>query len=224
MSNKFLQYNDAMNHSRLHALTDGIFAIVMTLMVLELKLPSIHANTNQALWNALLFEKTIFISYFVSFAVLFVYWRAHNFVITILAKNIDINLLSINGIFLFLVGLVPFTTQLAGTYNQIPLADCLYALNIIVIGLSVIWMRLYVEKSDSIDNVTRSDSQRRSASIRTVLPIIFATVAIPTSFVSTGMADAILLIGVGYNFLKNAADLADKYLILPLNKLLRTSI
>lgn len=213
-----------MNHSRLHSLTDGIFAIVMTLMVLELKLPAIDSSTNQALWSALLTEKAIFVSYFVSFAVLFVYWRAHNFVITILAKNIDINLLTINGIFLFLVGLVPFTTQLAGTYNQIPLADCLYAVNIILIGLSVIWMRVYVEKSDSIEHVSRSVRQRRAALIRTVLPIIFAVIAIPISFISTGMADVILLVGVGYNFLTNAADLADKYLILPLNKLLRLSI
>src|SRR5437763_1855357 len=125
-----------MNHSRLHALTDGIFAIVMTLMVLELKLPSVDGQTNSELWRALLNQRTIFISYFISFAVLFIYWRAHNFVITILAKNIDINLLTINGIFLFLVGLVPFTTQLAGTYNSISLAVSIYAANLILIGLS----------------------------------------------------------------------------------------
>lgn len=213
-----------MTHGRLHALSDGIFAIVMTLMVLELKLPSIHGLTNHELWKALLAQKTIFASYFISFAVLFIYWRAHNFVITILANNIDINLLSINGIFLFLVGLLPFTTQLAGTFNQIPLAVSLYALNLILIGLSVVWMRFYIEKSEKIDNVSRTAAQRRASLIRTTLPIIFAAIAIPSSFLSTGLADAILLVGVGYNFLNNAADLADKYLIQPANKILRTSI
>src|ERR1700733_3912355 len=186
-----------MTHSRLHALTDGIFAIVMTLMVLELKLPVIHGTTNRDLWNSLFAQKAIFVSYFVSFAVLFVYWRAHNFVITILAKNIDINLLSINGIFLFLVGLLPFSTQLAGTYNTIPLAVSLYALNIIAIGLTLLCMRVYVERSDSIDNITRTKAQRRAALIRTLLPVSFAVAAIPFSFASTGVADAILLIGVG---------------------------
>jgi uncharacterized membrane protein len=213
-----------MTHDRLHALTDGIFAIVMTLMVLELKLPVIHGTTNRDLWNSLFAQKAIFVSYFVSFAVLFVYWRAHNFLITILAKNIDINLLSINGIFLFLVGLLPFSTQLAGTYNTIPLAICLYALNIITIGLSLLSMRIYIERSDSIENVTRTAAQRRAALIRSLLPMTFAMLAIPFSFISTSLADAVLLIGVGYNFLNNAADLADKFLVGPVNKILKTSI
>jgi uncharacterized membrane protein len=213
-----------MNHARLHSLTDGIFAIVMTLMVLELKLPSLKISTNHGLWTALVAQRAIFISYFVSFAVLFIYWRAHNFVITFFAKNIDLNLLTMNGIFLFLVGLIPFSTQLAGTFNKIPLAVSLYALNIILIGLSVIWMRYYIERADHIDNVSRTPSQRRAALIRTTLPIIFAAIAIPFSFISTGLADIILLVGVFYNFLNNAADLTDKFLIMPLNKLLRSSL
>jgi uncharacterized membrane protein len=213
-----------MTHGRLHALADGIFAIVMTLMVLELKLPSLDGTTNHELWEALIAQKDIFISYFISFAVLFVYWRAHNFVITILAKNIDINLLTINGIFLFFVGLVPFTTQLAGTYNSIPLALSLYALNIVIIGVTLLGMRIYIERSDRIDNVSRTPQQRRAASIRTTLPMIFALLSIPFSFISTGIADVILLLGVGYNFLNNAADLADKYLIHPINKIFKASI
>jgi uncharacterized membrane protein len=55
-----------MTHGRLHALADGIFAIVMTLMVLELKLPSIQHASNKELWNALLAQKAIFASYFIS--------------------------------------------------------------------------------------------------------------------------------------------------------------
>jgi len=212
-----------MTHGRLHALTDGIFTIVMTLMVLELKLPSLRINTNHDLWSALIDQKAVFASYFVSFAVLFVYWRAHNFVITILAKNIDINLLTINGLFLFFVGLVPFSTQIAGTFNNLPLAISLYALNIVIIGLTVLWMRFYVERSDTIDNIRRTHEQRRAALIRTLLPVGFATLAIPISFISTGFADLVLLAGVGYNFLNNAADTADKYLIQPVIKLFKFS-
>jgi uncharacterized membrane protein len=211
-----------MTHDRLHALTDGIFAIVMTLMVLELKLPHISDATNQSLWQALQAQKIIFASYFVSFAVLFIYWRAHNFVITFLAKNIDINLLTINVVFLFLVGLVPFTTQLAGSYNEVPLAISIYALNIIAIGSTLLFMRSYIERSDTVDNVTRTPQQRHAATIRTTLPIIFALLAIPLSFISTTLADIVLLLGVGFNFLNNAADLADKYLIGPLSKMFRS--
>jgi uncharacterized membrane protein len=208
-------------HGRLHALADGIFAIVMTLMVLELKLPLLNTATNHGLWSALQKQQAIFLSYFISFAVLFIYWRAHNFVITILAKNIDINLLSINGIFLFLVGLVPFTTELAGTYNKISLAISLYAVNIIAIGLTLLFMRVYIERSEKIDNIDRTASQRRAALIRTLLPVGFATMAIPFSFLSTTVADLILVMGVGFNFLNNAAELTDKYLIRPLGRAFR---
>ena len=213
-----------MTHGRLHALSDGIFAIVMTLMVLELKLPSLSISSSSNLWNALYEQKAVFASYFVSFAVLFIYWRAHNFVITILAKNIDINLLTINGIFLFLVGLIPYTTQLAGTYNTTPLAISIYAANIFVIGFTLLIMRIYIERSEKIENLERTAQQRRAALIRTILPMSFAALSIPFSFINTGCADIILLIGVGYNFLNNAAEIADKYLIQPINKMLHISL
>lgn len=208
-----------MTHERLHALTDGVFAIAMTLMVFQIKLPVVHAMTNASLWQSLRGDYSIFISYFISFAVLFVYWRAHNFVITILAKNISIDLLSINGVFLFLVVLIPFSTQLAGTYNKIPLAISLYAANIIVIGLTLWLMRTYIEISEKIENADRTDAQRRAALIRTLLPVGFAAVAIPLSFVNTDAADIVLLLGVGFNFLRNAAEVADRFLIKPVGKI-----
>jgi uncharacterized membrane protein len=204
-----------MTHDRLHALTDGIFAIVMTLLVLELKVPEIANRSDATLWHSLVDQKAIFISYFISFAVLFVYWRAHNFVITILAKNIDINLLNLNGIFLLLVGLVPFTTHLLGVDSETPLAIVIYALNIILIGLTLLWMRLYVEKSDSIENLERTAEQRKGALIRTLTPVVCATIAIPLSFVSTSLAFGVLLIAVAYNFHNNAADITDRLFIKP---------
>jgi uncharacterized membrane protein len=197
-----------MTHSRLHALTDGIFAIAMTLMVFEFKLPVLKSLTNHDLRIALLSQKEVFISYFISFTTLFVYWRAHNFVLTFLAKNIDINLLTFNTIFLLFVGLIPFTTQIAGTYHTIPLAVCIYALNIIAIGLSLFAMRVYIERSERIDNVARTPEQRRAALIRMLLPVGFALIAIPFTLINTGAAYSILLLGVGYNFLNNAEFLA----------------
>lgn len=213
-----------MTQERLHALTDGIFAIVMTLMVLELKLPVIDEESNHSLWQALLTEKSTFISYLVSFVVLFVYWRAHNFVISIFAKNIDINILTFNAIFLFFVGLVPFTTHLSGEYNTIPLAIVIYAVNLILIGLSIVTMRIYISRAEHIENIARTKAQNRAALIRTFLPIVFAAIAIPTAFVNTGISEFILLFGVFYNLLNNASELTDKFIIKPINLIFKTSI
>ncbi|HSW85468.1 MAG TPA: TMEM175 family protein [Candidatus Saccharimonadales bacterium] len=211
-----------MTHDRLHALTDGIFAIVMTLLVLEIKLPELHFQSNYALWHALEAQSAAFASYFISFAVLFLYWRAHNFLITVMAKNITINLLSINAVFLLLVGLIPFNTHLAGVYDKIPLAVSLYAVNIIAIGLTLWVMRLYIERSDMVKNLERSDKQRRAAMIRTFMPVVFGFIAIPLSFISTEEAYIVLIIGVGFNFLNNAGDIADKYLIMPISNFFKS--
>ena len=207
-----------MNHARLHALTDGIFAIVMTLLVLELKVPVLHHATNEQVWDLIRSQSPIFLSYFISFTVLFVYWRAHNFVITILAKNIDVNLLTINGVFLFLVGLVPFSTQVLGEYSSSPLAISIYAINIALIGFVILFMRIYVEKSASIENLERTKEQRLGALIRTITPIACSLLAIPLSLISTKAAFIILLFAVFYNFINNAADITRKLFIRPVLK------
>src|SRR5947209_8367386 len=111
-----------MKHDRLQALTDGIFAIVMTLLVLELKVPVFDAPSNSTLWHSIAAEKAIFASYLISFALLFIYWRAHNFIVSTMAKNLDTNLVNINILFLLFIGIVPFTTHLLGAYPQTQLA------------------------------------------------------------------------------------------------------
>jgi uncharacterized membrane protein len=193
-------------------LTDGIFAIVMTLLVLELKVPVLANAANQELWHSFLSQKTVFISYIISFALLFVYWRAHNFTITILAKNIDIHLLNINGLFLLLVGLVPYSTHILGAYGNTQFGIITYSLNIIFIGLSLLAMRLYVEKAAGIENIERSKEQSQAALIRVMTPVTFGAIAIPISFISTTLSFCLLLFAVAYNFHVNAADLTKRLL------------
>jgi uncharacterized membrane protein len=210
-----------MTHERLHALTDGIFAIVMTLMVFELKIPDIVNPNNAHVWEALRNQGPVLLSYFISFFLLFTYWRAHNFTITIMAKNVDINLLNLNSTFLFLVGLIPFTTQLAGKYENVSMALTIYALNIILIGLNLAFMRLYVEKSSAIEHVERNQEQRQSAFIRILTPVALAAVCIPLSFISTKLAFVVLVFAALFNMLNNAADFARRYFLNPLSRVAR---
>jgi uncharacterized membrane protein len=208
-----------MNHSRLHALTDGIFAIVMTLLVLELKVPVQKVVSNGALWEILKGQSAIFISYFISFTVLFVYWRVHNYIITILTRNITISLLNFNAVFLFFVGVVPFSTHILGAYPHVPLAICVYAVNVILIGLTLVVMRWFVDNSAHIATLKRTQEQRFAAAVRGLTPVAFAVVAIPVSFISTDTAFGILLFAVAYNFHPSAGTLTIKYFIGPVARL-----
>lgn len=199
-----------MKHDRLQALTDGIFAIVMTLLVLEIKVPLISHPSNASLWHALAENKAAFASYLISFLSLFIFWRGHNYIISTLAKNLDTNLVNLNMLFLLLIGIIPFTTYLLGTYPKTQLAIIIYALNIIFIGLTLGYTRRYIEKSESIETDERTHNQRLSAQIRTLTPVVCSALAIPICFFSTWLAFAILLLGVGFNLLNNAADIIRK--------------
>src|SRR3989338_5087526 len=98
-----------MSHTRLDQLSDGIFAIVMTVLVFEINLPIIFGTIDNAqLWIEIKNLLPVFLSYVLSFALLFTYWRAHHFFISIYAKNVNSMLSNINALFFMLISLVPF--------------------------------------------------------------------------------------------------------------------
>jgi uncharacterized membrane protein len=128
-----------------------------------------------------------------------------------MAKNLDVNLVNINILFLFMIGVVPFTTHLLGQYPKTQTAIIVYAINIILIGLSLIIMRQYIEKSESIESLERTREQKLNANIRVLTPLVASALAIPISFINTWLAFALLMLGIGFNLLNNAADLFRKF-------------
>ena len=199
-----------MSHERLQALTDGIFAIAMTLLVLDLKVPVVEAATNQSLWNALTENGATFLSYLISFSLLFIMWRGHNFVVSTMAKNLDANLVNLNMFNLLMVGLVPFTTHLIGAYPHTQIAIIIYALNIIFISGTMFAMREYIVRSANIEHDPRTRDQRINAYVRIWSTIVGAALAIIFSFINPVLGFAILLFSVGINLHNNTAEILRK--------------
>lgn len=172
-----------MNHTRLDQLSDGIFAIVMTILVFEIKVPEVWgAIDNMGLWAEIKNLLPVFLVYILSFFLLFTYWRAHHFFISIYAKNVDTLLTNINALFFMLVSLVPFSASVLGAFSQNELAVILFSVHIILIGMTLYWMRRYVLFSPHIKNPEISNREIRGSTIRTLVPVFFALVAIPLSF------------------------------------------
>ena len=174
-----------MSHTRLDQLSDGIFAIVMTILVFQIKVPTIWGPiNNEQLWLEI--EKLIplFLSYVLSFALLFTYWRAHHFFVSIYAKNIDSKLTNINALFFMLISLIPFSASILGQFNKNELSIVIFGIHIILIGLTLYWMRVYVLYSEHIKNPEISKREIRGSTVRTLAPVIFALIAIPLSFFS----------------------------------------
>jgi uncharacterized membrane protein len=124
---------------RLLALTDGVIAITITLLVLELRLPEGFGDyTDAELWAALLGVWPRFLAYLLSFAVIGSFWLNHRAKFEHIVKS-DGGLLWINMIYLLTMSIVPFTTNLIAESGG-TLATAIYAASMFVSGLSLAWL------------------------------------------------------------------------------------
>jgi uncharacterized membrane protein len=119
--------------TRIEAFSDGVFAIIVTLLVLELKVPTIkdHANVGE-LAHQLIELLPKFLSWLISFIIVCKFWLNHHHVLG-LARHADYGLVWMNSIFLMGQAFIPFPTALLGEYATNPLAvsffGCVFAIN-----------------------------------------------------------------------------------------------
>ncbi len=194
-----------MKQSRLDQLADSIFAIVMTILVFEIRIPDYAGIVDeQTLIQALITLAPIFLSYLLSFSLLFTYWRSHHFIESILAKNVDVRFSNLNATFFFFVGLIPFSSHLLGKYSYSKTAIIFFAINIILIGLSLFRMRQYVIKSKTIENEVVTKTENEHANMHILFPVFAAIIAIFVSFYSTDVAILIFTIAILFNLLEKS--------------------
>jgi uncharacterized membrane protein len=124
-----------MGKNRIEALTDGIFAVAMTLLVLDIK-PPVHLRfeTSEALVDHLSVLEHSFVMYAISFVVLAMFWLGHHLQFHFV-RHVDRQLLWINLLFLLLAVVVPFSTNLVGDHGHLQLPVVLYAVNLLVLTL-----------------------------------------------------------------------------------------
>ncbi len=172
----------------------------MTVLVFQIKLPEIWGPINNlSLWSEIKKLLPLLLSYILSFALLFTYWRAHHFFITIYAKNIDSKLTNINALFFMLISLIPFSASILGIFSNNELSIVIFGTHIILIGLTLYWMRRYVFYSEHIKNPEISKREIRGSTIRTLAPVVFAFIAIPLSFLSIKISLVLFTLVVIFN-------------------------
>jgi uncharacterized membrane protein len=133
---------------RLTALSDGLFAVAMTLLVLDLRVPVSAAGsayTEHGLWDALLKLGPSFAAYLLSFTMLGTFWLAQHTLLGILGRC-DRTLTWISLGFLFVVSLLPFSAALLAHFVRLRLAVGMYWLNILLLGVALEWAARYGRK------------------------------------------------------------------------------
>ena len=130
--------------NRIEALTDGIYAIALTLAVLTIdvdELPPVGAGGRFIDSLAVTFPQIL--HYAIAFFVLVSFWMAHHRQVNHIT-HVDNVFVWLNVLTLFFVALVPFTTDLVGTYAEYPLAVSFYAGNLCMIGLLTTASWIYI--------------------------------------------------------------------------------
>jgi len=200
-----------MKHARLDQLSDGIFAIVMTILVFQMELPAVSGPIdNSVLWQEMSKLLPVFLSYALSFALLFTYWRAHHFFISIYAKNVDSMLININAVFLMLISLVPFSADILGKFSRNEASVIIFGTHIILIGLTLYWMRSYVFFSPHIKNPEITPHEIQGSTVRTIGPVVFALIAIPLAFYSIELSIVLFTLAVIFNLTSYSTRLFEK--------------
>jgi uncharacterized membrane protein len=128
--------------NRMEALIDGIFAVALTLLVLDIKLPEDAVYTsNEQLWSRLVQLERHFAIYAISFIVIGIYWVAHH-VQFHYVRYTDRRLIWINMLFLLLISFLPFATDLVGDHEDLVLPCEIYGVTLLLLsGLSFLHLR-----------------------------------------------------------------------------------
>ena len=125
------------NVERLAALSDGIFAVAMTIMVLDLRLPAADAiHGQQELWRSLMMLSPRLLMYLTSFMTLGIFWVGQQTQLNHLARS-NRSLAWIHLAFLFAVTLMPFSTMLLAEFSNYRLALLIYWFNLVLLGATL---------------------------------------------------------------------------------------
>jgi uncharacterized membrane protein len=162
-----------MKKTRMEAFSDGVLAIIVTIMVLEMKVP--HGDDMPALKPLL----PVFLSYIVSFIYICIYWNNHHHLLQVV-QNVNGKVLWANNHLLFWLSLFPFATGWMGENHFSTLTVVVYGIVLMMAGVAYFILVRVLLNSD-ISNVKLAKAVGNDKKGR--LSVIFYAVAIPLSFV-----------------------------------------
>ena len=154
-----------MNKQRLEAFSDGVFAIVITLLILDIRIPEVQP---QALPAALVTILPQLLTYVLSFFIVGLYWHLHHQVAA-QVKQIDGAFIWLNLVWLLFVSVLPFPTALLGRYPLQPIPLTIYGINLILVNVTGFVILVYFKNHPELRFQPMS-----SAELRATAPIYVA--------------------------------------------------
>jgi uncharacterized membrane protein len=176
------------DRDRIVNLSDGVFAIAITLLVLDIRVPDIpEGMVASELPAALLSLWPKYLGYVLSFAVISTFWIVHHSIFRPI-REYDRGLLYLNFLFLMFVAFVPFPTSLLGEYGDHQLPVAIYAGALAIGRLLLTAIHWYSTRDDHLVGEPQNPGEVRFYLIRGLaMPVIFL-LSIGVSFFSVGAA------------------------------------
>jgi uncharacterized membrane protein len=187
--------------ARLEAFSDGVIAIAITLLVLEIRVPHIEGATPDALWDALGDLWPNYLGYVISFATIGIMWANHHTIFRLIDRT-DHYLVLANLLFLFFVAAIPFPTALMADYLGHPaerVAMIVYSGWFLLTALSYNVLWLYASTGNRLIDPNASPGAVRAISSRFRLGPPAYGLAFLLAFISP-VASLVLLLALALTY------------------------
>ena len=176
------QFNLEIDPGRLMGITDGIFGMVMTLLIFGLALPNFNIiNANDLSYAIVSLIPNIGIT-IISFILLATFWIYHHEFFKL--KTLNLPYLWVNIFFLIFISFIPFTTSLIGTYSNYLMAALIFGFNIFLTIIFMVIMYWYANKRGFMVNELSREEKRYTYKTFLIMMILTVVIIILDFFTS----------------------------------------
>jgi len=163
---------------RIEALSDGVYAVAMTLLVIDLKLPEgVHIHSEDDLVAALAGLIPRAIAWIISFMVLAIFWTGHHRVFAYLRRS-DGVLTALNLLQLAFVTLMPFSSALSGEHGSRVASQVVFSANMAMLATTALVIARYVHRHPELGSLPMPIARYRGARQRIAGVILISVVAV----------------------------------------------
>jgi uncharacterized membrane protein len=172
---------------RLEMFTDGVFAIAITLLILEIKIPK-HEQVHEAggLYNYLKHIWPSYVSYFITFFMIGIYWSNHHWMFEFIIKRTNHFFNMLNILFLMTIAFMPFTTAIFGDFvmdhEYCNAATTAYCVGVLLPIPPVLFLFLYAKHKKRLIDPRLTASFMKKQIIKLIASVTIASIALAFSF------------------------------------------
>jgi uncharacterized membrane protein len=179
--------------------SDAVFAIAMTLLAVEIKVPDVP---DAQVATTLHHMGREFYGYFLTFAVIGVYWMAHHRMFRFV-RRVDNAFIALNMLLLALIGFMPVSSDLFGRHSNSSAAVIFYAFNLCLVGLATLFVWLYATHRHRLVDDSLTQGEIRAGAFRSISVVLLFGLSIPIALVSTSLAEYFWLLLIPLRIVPN---------------------